>query len=298
MSALARPLALLPVLLVLAACGSSSRSTPDLVFVSTRDGDYALFGVAADGGHERRLTKEKGDPATPRGLFFQTEPAWSPDGKRIAFASRRDGPSHIFVMRPNGTGLRRLTSSARDDEHPTWSPDGTRIAFGREGALFVVPTEGGPARRLGRGLGEAADPALSPDGKLVAYDYRRPGFSIREIWVMSASGANPRPLTRLGAVSARPSWSSDGRRLAFDSNARGGYYQIYSIGVEGKGLHRETRAAFDTVEPAWSPNGKEIAFSRDGAIWQVDRAGDEKRLTSAENDSSPAWRPREHRSGP
>jgi TolB protein len=294
MSTSVRTLALLPVLLVLAACGSSSRSTPDLVFVSTRDADYALFGVAAGGGHERRLTKEKGDPATPRGLFFQTEPAWSPDGKRIAFASRRDGPSHIFIMRPNGTGLRRLTSSARDDEHPTWSPDGTRIAFGREGALFVVPTEGGPARRLGRGFGEAADPAWSPTGKLVAYDYRRPGFSIREIWIMGASGANPRPLTRLGAVSARPSWSPDGRRLAFDSNARGGYYEIYSIGVKGKGLHREARAAFDTVEPAWSPSGKEIAFSRDGAIWEVDRAGDEERITSAENDSSPAWRPREH----
>ena len=87
-------------------------------------------------------------------------------------------------MRPNGTGVRRLTSSARDDDHPAWSPNGRRIAFGREGALFVVPAEGGRARRLGRGFGDAADPAWSPNGKLVAYDYRRPGFSIREIWVM------------------------------------------------------------------------------------------------------------------
>jgi Tol biopolymer transport system component len=285
-----RLLALLPVLVVLAGCGSSKSPNLDLVFVSTRDGDYALFGVAAGGGDEHRLTEETGDPATPTGLFFQVEPAWSPDGTQIAFASRRDGPSHIFVMRANGKQVRQITFSAHDDDHPSWSPDG-RIAFGREGALFVVPAAGGPPRRLGRGFGSADDPAWSPDGKLVAYDYRRPGFSIREIWVMGADARHPREVTRLGAVSGHPSWLPDERRLAFHSNVRGGHYEIYSIGVNGTGLRRETRSGIDTIEPAWSPNGKEIAFSRDGAIWTVDRAGHTRRITSAENDSSPAWRP-------
>jgi Tol biopolymer transport system component len=285
-----RLLALLPVLVVLAGCGSSKSPNLDLVFVSTRDGDYALFGVAAGGGDEHRLTEERGDPATPTGLFFQVEPAWSPDGTQIAFASRRDGPSHIFVMRANGKQVRQITFSAHDDDHPSWSSDG-RIAFGREGALFVVPAAGGPPRRLGRGFGSADDPAWSPDGKLVAYDYRRPGFSIREIWVMGADGRHPREVTRLGAVSGHPSWLPDGRRLAFHSNVRGGHYEIYSIGVNGTGLRRETRSGIDTIEPAWSPNGKKIAFSRDGAIWTVDRAGHTRRITSAENDSSPAWRP-------
>ena len=69
---------------VVAGCGGSSqpKGPPALVFVSIKDGDYAIFGADADGKHVHRLTKEKGDPSTPGGLFFQIEPAWSPDGRR------------------------------------------------------------------------------------------------------------------------------------------------------------------------------------------------------------------------
>ncbi len=66
-----RLVVVLPVLLLLAACGGSGASpASDLVFVSTRDGYYALYGVGAGGGHERRLTKKRGDPSSPAGLFF------------------------------------------------------------------------------------------------------------------------------------------------------------------------------------------------------------------------------------
>jgi Tol biopolymer transport system component len=98
-------------------------------------------------------------------------------------------------------------------------------------------------------------------------------------------------VTKLRSLSGFPSWSPDGRRLAFQSNAQGGHFEIYSIAVGGSGLRRETRSSIDTIEPAWSPDGKEIAFSRDGAIWTVDRGGHERKLTSGDNDSAPAWRP-------
>jgi TolB protein len=283
---------LLLLLLAAAGCGASAPVRIDLIFASSRDGDYAIYGVGAQGGREVRLTKGHGDPSTPAGLFFAVEPAWSPDATLIAFASRRDGRFHIYVMRANGTQIRQVTHGKADDEGPAWSPDQRRLAFSRDRQLFTVGSGGGPVRDVTRNLGgEAANPAWSPDGKLIAYDYRRPGFDSREIWVVGVDGGRPRLVTKLPAVSTLPSWSPDGRRIAFQSNLHGGHTEIYTIGLDGHGLRRETRSAIDTIDPAWSPNGKEIAFSRDGAIWTVDRAGRVRKVTSGGNDSSPAWRP-------
>jgi TolB protein len=279
--------------LVLAGCGGSSKpkGPPDLLFVSTKDGDYAIFGADSGGKGLRRLTEEKGDPSTPAGLFFQVEPSWSPDGRRILFVSGREGTGHLFVMDADGTGTRRLTDTKQDDGRASWSPDGAHIVFGREGALYRIRAGGGPARRIGRGPGSAADPAYSPDGKLIAYDYRKPGFSIREVYVMNADGSGIRQVTKLSRVSGLPSWSPDGKRIAFQSNAGGGRYEIYTIGVDGRGLRQVTQSKIDVIQPAWSPDGTKIAFSRDGAIWVI-AGGKETQLTSGKNnDSAPAFRP-------
>jgi len=279
--------------LLVAGCGGSSapKGPPDLLFVSVRDGDYAIFGSAADGEHAHRLTDEKGDPSTPKGLFFQIDPAWSPDATKIAFASSRQGVSHIFVMNADGTGTRRLTDGARADEQPSWSPDGRSTVFGREGAIYRVPATGGTPIRVGSGIGNAQDPSWSPDGKLIAYDYRRPGFSIREVYVMNADGTHPRRLTDLGDVSAFPAWSPDGTRLAFQSGAHGGHNEIYTVPVAGGAVKRVTTSDVDAIQPDWSPDGVTIAFSRDGAIWTTEN-GDEQKLTNEDdNDSAPAWRP-------
>src|SRR3954467_12821840 len=294
-----RPLVvLLPVLVAVAGCGSSGPPPPStLLFVSSRDGDYAIFGLSAD-GDEHRLPKEKGDASAPAGLFFQPDPSWSPDGRRIAFASRRDGPSHIYVMRADGTGTRRVTNAAPADESPAWSPDGRLIAFTREADLYVVPWRGGKARRIGSGFGgEALDPAWSPDGKLIAFDYRRPGESVREIWVVGADGNGARQVTRLGDVSTRPTWAPDGLRIAFQSDAQRQHVEIYWVALDGTGLRRETRSDLDTFDPDWAPSGGRIAFSRNGAVWSVDRSGRERKLSSGQNDAAPDWRPARHRLG-
>jgi Tol biopolymer transport system component len=282
-------------LLLVGGCGGSGPSGDDIAFVSSRDGDYAIYLMEADGSGEGRLTDERGDTSTAKGVQFQTDPAWSPDGTRIAFASAREGSFDIFVMNADGTGTTRLTSSSANDKGPSWSPDGRRIAFSRSsdgGHVWVMNADGTDARRLTDELAEEGEPSWSPDGRWIAYTHRASGSDIREIWVARPDGSGRRGVTTLGAKSYGPDWSPDSRRLAFSADRDGGRYDIYTIGLDGNDLRRPVRSPTDAFEPAWSPAGSEIAFSRDGAIVVTTLDGVEQQLTDPQdNDSSPAWNP-------
>ena len=100
-----------------------------------RSGD--VFVMNADGSGQRNLSRHPADDSGP---------AWAPDGRKIAFLSRRDGRLEIYVVNADGTGLRRLTNSPRGEYGPTWSPDGRKIAFLRllrqNGGLFVMNADG------------------------------------------------------------------------------------------------------------------------------------------------------------
>jgi TolB protein len=283
---------------LLTACAGSDGGAPDLLFVSTRDGDYAIYGMNADGGGEERLTDATGDPSSPAGLFFQTEPAWSPDGTRIAFSSKREGTFDIYAMDADGTGTRRLTTTRADDGDPSWSPDGRSIVFARGAPanLYLMSPDGSDVRPLVVNPADDTQPAWSPDGRWIAFTRKVPGTSIREVWLVRPDGTGIRQLTSLAAVSDAPSWSPDSTRVAFATNVRNVEFDIYSVGVDGSGQRRVTVTAEDSFEPAWSGDGATIVYSEGGAIYSKDAAADEfeegMRLTdSASNDSSPEWRP-------
>jgi TolB protein len=282
--------------LLLAACAGSDESNPDLVLVSTRDGDYAIYAMSATGDDQKRLTDAEVDPSTPQGLLFQIEPAWSPDGRTIAFASKRSGTLDLYAMKMDGSGTRRLTSTKDDDVQPDWSSDGERIVFtrGSPGRLYVMGADRAGARRLMGGQAEETEPAWSPDGRWIAYVRRQPGTSIRELWLVRPDGSQPRRLTRLNGVAQAPAWSPDGRRVVFSADVGDGRFDIYTVGVDGKGMRLVTSGE-DSFEPAWSPDGKTIAFSEAGAIVAIDvETGEEQTLTDPDNnDSSPTWNPRQ-----
>jgi Tol biopolymer transport system component len=281
------------LVIVCGGCGGGREPRPDLVFVSTRGGDYAIYEMDADGSAQRRLSPEKGDASSPARLFFQIEPAWSPDASRIAFASRRTGNFDIYAMNADGTGTKRLTSTKDNDTHPTWSASGGRIAFARNEDIWVMAADGSAAKMVSDPNAEEAAPAWSPDGEWIAYVRREPGTASREIWLMQPDGSRRHRLTPQTNTAATPAWSPDSRRIVFSSNEEGPTYELFTIGVDGKDLWRVVPTTEDDFEPSWSPDGTKIAYQEAGAIFTVELSdGKVDKLTDSENnDSSPAWNP-------
>jgi Tol biopolymer transport system component len=279
------------LILVLGGCGGGGEGS-DIAFVSTRDGDYATFAMDASGGGQHRLTKIDIDTSSLEALFFQVEPAWSPDGTQIAFSSRREGTFDIYVMKADGSDTRRLTSTKQHDSHPSFAPDGQQIVFGRDGDIFVMRADGSNQHRISDPLSEEVEPSWSPDGEWIAYVRRTPGTPVREIWLAHPNGSDRHKVTNFVTTIAGPAWSPDSKRIAFSGALEGTVYDIYSVGSGGKGLHRHTQSTEDAFEPAWSPDGSTIAFMRDGAIVTIDQTGNTEEITNRDNnDSSPAWNP-------
>ena len=278
--------------IVAVGCGGSDSARQDLAFVSTRDGDYAVFTMDSSGHGQRRLTDESGDASDPAGLFFEIEPSWSPDGSKIAFASRRGGSFDIYVVDRNGEGTTRLTSGKGVDHHPTWSPGGDRISFARDADIWVMRADGSDAHRISGVEGDESEPSWSPDGAWIAFVRRTPGQLPKEIWLMRPDGSKRHPITNRGGQSIMPAWSPDSTRVVFASKASD-VYALYTVGLDGRDIKTVIPTANDNFEPSWSPDGSKVAYMENGSIFSVGLGGGEvDKLTDDDtNDSSPVWNP-------
>ncbi|MEA2022749.1 MAG: Ig-like domain-containing protein [Actinomycetota bacterium] len=196
------------------------------------------------------------------------DPAWSPDGSKIAYTTDINSNLDVFVLNVDGTGLYNLTSNAPDDRRPAWSPDGSKIAFEsyRDGnwEVYVMNADDGssPTNLSGNAFYDG-EPAWSPDGSKIAFTSDRDGNY--EVYVMNLDGKGRVNLSNTASVDEEPAWSPDGSKIAFTSN-RDGNDEIYVMSADGTDQTRLTNDPGWDNQPAWSPDGSKIAFTstRDG----------------------------------
>ena len=279
-----------------------------IAFASDRDGNFEIYVMDNHGGNQQNLTN---DPSDDR------DPSWSPDGKRIVFFSNRDGhtidgrsTSEIYVMDADGGNPQNLTNDHNDDRFPSWSPDGKRLAFvsDRDGPpryfdIYVMDLDGDNLQRLTSDPRDDRHPSWSPDGERIIFGARREEhfetkFAITyEIYVMDADGGNQQRLTENRKNDWGPSWSPDGKRIAFSSDRKGDLVniEIYVMDADGSNQQRLTENRIHDKSPSWSPDGEWIAFmsERDGnaEIYVMDAGGgNQQNLTNnPHSDINPAW---------
>jgi TolB protein len=225
--------------LALASASAAARPADRLVFerIDSATGKTGLYTMRPDGSGLRAIT------SPGAGEDRDSLPDWSPDGRRIAFTRFFPEQTDVLVARADGTGVRNLTRSSctavcLSNEYPVWSPDGRRIAFER--ALGPLPSAGPP-------------PVVG-------------------IFVMDADGSHVRRLTQLqpgsGTEDHSPSWSPDGRRIAFmranNTAAPIGASAIYTVNARGGRPRLVGRMPLDRPgagSPTWSPDGSRLLFS-------------------------------------
>jgi Tol biopolymer transport system component len=229
--------------------------------------DAEIWVAGRDGSGATRLTSN---------AEWDDQPAWSPDGRRIAFRRRPDGGgTDIWVMNADGSAATNLTADegATSQSSPAWSPElpgeGYRVAYSHasngEAHLYTMRADGTDKRPLTSGTVYDDEPAWSPDGTRIAY--RRTGtVPSARLWVVNAATGAGAPLVAgdLAGPQFAPAWSPDGRLVAFVSRHESygsgtGVYQLYTALVDGGSaagstvIARRTFDGTDKQNPAWIP---------------------------------------------
>jgi TolB protein len=201
------------------------------------------------------------------------DPAWAPDGQRLAFIaqSAETGRKGLYLADAQGQVSGPVVESDLEMRAPAWSPDGQVLLFQRgleqssrtNIEIFSVNMNGGEPRQLPGGSpaldGEAR---FSPDGKQILFVSQRDGNS--DIYLMNADGSDTRRLTRHPSPDIHPDWSPDGRWIVFASS-RGSpsgknNYHLYTMAPDGTNQCQLTHGENLEWQPSWSPDGQWIAY--------------------------------------
>ena len=265
------PLAVLLVaILVLPSAAASAAARGRIVFERSIDDQADLFSVRADGSGRVRLTRTPG---------YESEPSWGPNGRRIVAAA---GPG-LVELSASGRLVRRLRLSGSLIQ-PRWSPDGRRIAYlalrceavsvdPACADLWVVRPDGTVHRRLSL---EGVDTtqnygwlySWAPGGQRIVFVSQH-GLVVVDV----DTGAKRLLAPTRGVLAQDPSWSPDGRWIAFSRQRKAfSGSDLYAVSPDGRHAHALVRAP-DVARPAWSPDGRMVAYLEGSASAATNRRG-------------------------
>jgi TolB protein len=201
----------------------------------------------ADGGNVKQVSSRPG---------FQ--PAWSPDGTRIVFASRRGTREELelFVVDADGTNLTALTTNRVEDVLPAWSPDGATIAFASERHgnwdVYLMNPDGTNQRRLTRSRAPDQNPDWSPDGGHIVFESRR--HRNWDLYSLALDGSGLDRLTTGAALDWAPAWSPDETQIAYTVASHANRREDIAVLDLGSSItvRYVSPQTFD-LEPDWQP---------------------------------------------